>query len=322
MQIPVPRRFVTDLTDTENVEQVFIANEKQLRTNRNGNLYLQVRLSDRTGSITAMLWNAQQKQFDSFENGDYITVQGTAQLYNGNMQILAKKIDLCRDTDIDESDFITLSTGEVDKMVGRVGEILRSMEDADLRNLADCFLTDEAFIEQFRSAPAGVKNHHAYKGGLLEHVLSLMEVCLVVGPKYPAVNLDLLLIGAFLHDVGKIHELTYKADLGYSTSGQLLGHLVQGVAIIDKKIAEVEAQTGTSFPEDLSNRVRHMIVSHHGSHEFGSPKVPMTLEAITLHFLDSLDARIQNVMKLIEEDANKASPWTVYHPSLGRKILK
>ena len=186
MQIPVPRRFVTDLTDTENVDQVFIANEKQLRTNRNGNLYLQVRLSDRTGSITAMLWNAQQKQFDSFENGDYITVQGTAQLYNGNMQILAKKIDLCRDTDIDESDFITLSTGEVDKMVGRVGEILRSMEDADLRNLADCFLTDEAFIEQFRSAPAGVKNHHAYKGGLLEHVLSLMEVCLVVGPKYPA----------------------------------------------------------------------------------------------------------------------------------------
>ena len=114
MQIPVPRRFVTDLTDTENVDQIFIANEKQLRTNRNGNLYLQVRLSDRTGSITAMLWNAQQKQYDSFENGDYITVQGTAQLYNGNMQILAKKIDLCRDTDIDESDFITLSTGEVD----------------------------------------------------------------------------------------------------------------------------------------------------------------------------------------------------------------
>jgi len=232
-----------------------------------------------------MLWNAQQKQFDSFENGDYITVQGTAQLYNGNMQILAKKIDTCRDAGIDESDFITLSTGEVDKMVGRVGEILRSMENADLRNLADCFLTDEAFIEQFRSAPAGVKNHHAYKGGLLEHVLSLMEVCLVVGPKYPAVNLDLLLIGAFLHDVGKIHELTYKADLGYSdlgysTSGQLLGHLVQGVSIVDKKIAEVEAQTGTDFPEDLGNRVRHMIVSHHGSHEFGSPKKTPTKPAL------------------------------------------
>jgi len=286
MQIPVPRRFVTDLTDTENVDQIFIANEKQLRTNRNGNLYIQVRLSDRTGSITAMLWNAQQNQFDSFQNGDYIKVQ------------------------------------EVDKMIGRVGEILRGMESSDLRNLADCFLTDEAFIEQFRSAPAGVKNHHAYKGGLLEHVLSLMEVCLVVGPKYPAVNLDLLLIGAFLHDVGKIHELTYRADLGYSQSGQLLGHLVQGVSIVEKKIAEVEAQTGESFPADLSDRVRHMVVSHHGSYEFGSPKLPMTLEAITLHYLDSLDARIQNVMKLIEEDANKDNPWTVYHPSLGRKILK
>lgn len=322
MQIPVPRRYVTDLTDTENVDQVFLASEKQLRTNRNGNLYLQVRLSDRTGSITSMLWNANQKQFDSFENGDYVTVQGTAQLYNGNMQILAKKIDLCRDTNIDEADFITLSTAEVDKMVGRVDEILRGVSNTHLRNLADCFLTDESFMRKFRMAPAGVKNHHAYHGGLLEHVLSLLEVCLAVAPQYPAVDQDLLLMGAFVHDIGKIVELKYEPDLGYSTSGQLLGHLVQGVSIVEEKIADVEKQTGETFPAELANRVKHMVVSHHGSYEFGSPKLPMTLEAITLHFLDSLDARIHNVAKLIEDDPQKESPWTVYHPSLGRKIYK
>jgi len=322
MQIPVSRRYVTDLTDTESVDQVFMANEKQLRTNRNGNLYLQVRLSDKTGSVTAMLWNANQMQFDGFENGDYITVQGTAQLYNGSMQVLAKKIDRCTDQNIDEADFVTLSTGEVDKMVGRVAEILRNMKNDDLRNLADCYLTDEAFMKKFRMAPAGVKNHHAYHGGLLEHVLSLMEVCLAVSPNYPAVNLDLLLIGAFLHDSGKIDELTYNPDLGYSTSGQLLGHLVQGVSIVDAKILEVTNQTNQPFPQELADRVRHMIVSHHGSYEYGSPKLPMTLEAITLHFLDSLDARIQNVMKLVEDDPQKNSKWTVYHPSLGRKIFK
>jgi 3'-5' exoribonuclease len=322
MQIPIPRRYVTDLTDTETVDQVFLASEKQLRTNRNGNLYLQVRLSDRTGSITTMLWNANQKQADSFENGDYVTVQGTAQLYNGNMQILAKKILPCRDSNIDESDFITLSMAEVDKMVGRVSEILRGMGNENLRNLADCFLTDEAFMKKFRMAPAGIKNHHAYHGGLLEHVLSLMEVCLVVGPKYPAVDLDLLLIGAFVHDIGKIVELKYEPDLGYSTSGQLLGHLVQGVSIVEEKIASAEKQTGEEFPAVLGNRVKHMVVSHHGSYEFGSPKLPMTLEAITLHFLDSLDARIHNVVKLVEDDPQKDSPWTVYHPSLGRKIYK
>ena len=316
------RRFVTELTDGEAVDQVFLANEKQLRTNRNGNLYLQLRLSDKTGSITSMLWNAQQRHLDSFDNGDYVHVQGTAQLYNGNMQVLAKKVERSSDPAIDESDFVTLSQTEVENMVSRVCEILRGLADSNLRNLADCFLLDEAFMEQFRTAPAGIKNHHAYQGGLLEHVLSLMEVCLSVGPHYPNVNLDLLLFGAFIHDIGKIQELTYQADLGYSTSGQLIGHLVQGVGIVDQMIAKTEAQSGEPFPAELANRIRHMIVSHHGSYEFGSPKLPMTMEAITLHYLDSLDARIHHVEKLVEEDANKDSPWTVYHPNIGRKIYK
>lgn len=316
------RRFVNELSDGESVDQVFLASEKQLRTNRNGNLYIQVRLSDKTGSVTAMLWNANQGQFDAFDNGDYIHVAGTSQLYNGGMQVLAKKISKPNNPDIDESDFITLSTSEVEGLVARVAELLRGMRNVHLRNLAECFLVDEEFMKGLRTAPAGIKNHHAYHGGLLEHVVSLMEICNLIGPRYPNLDVDVLLLGAFLHDIGKIRELTYHPDLGYSTQGQLIGHLVQGVSMLDEMIRETEKQAGEEFPEDLANHLRHMIVSHHGKYEFGSPKLPMTLEAITLHYLDSLDARIHSVSQLIAEDPNKDSPWTVYHPSIGRKIFK
>jgi 3'-5' exoribonuclease len=318
----VTRKFINQLSEGENVNQVFLASEKQLRTNRNGNLYLQVRLNDKTGSVTAMLWNAHQKHYDSFNNGDFIRVKGTSQLYNGGMQVLAKQVDKSNESEVDEADFVTLSNDAVEQMVSRVAEMLRGISDVHLRNLAECFLIDETFMHGFRSAPAGIKNHHAYLGGLLEHVLSLMEVCALVGPRYPNLNLDLLLMGAFLHDVGKIQELTYSPDLGYSDSGQLIGHLVLGVSMLDEMIVMTEKQSGEKFPKDMANQLRHMIVSHHGQYEFGSPKLPMTLEAMALHFLDNLDAKMHSVTQLIEEDVNKDSPWTVYHPSLGIKIFK
>jgi 3'-5' exoribonuclease len=168
------RRFVNELSDGESIEQIFLASEKQLRTNRNGNLYLQVRLNDRTGSVTSMLWNASQKHHDSFDNGDFVLVKGTAQLYNGGMQILAKQFDKVDASVIDESDFVTLSNQKLESMLGRVAELLRGMNNVHLRNLAECYLVDDAFMRGLRSAPAGVKNHHAYHGGLLEHILSLI----------------------------------------------------------------------------------------------------------------------------------------------------
>jgi 3'-5' exoribonuclease len=316
------RRFVNQLADGESVDQVFLASEKQLRTNRNGNYYLQLRLSDRTGSVTSMLWNANEKHYESFNNGDYVHVKGTSQVYNGGMQVLAKDVRKSDDSSIDEDDFVTLATASIDKMVARASELLRGMSNVHLLNLAECFLVSEEIMAGLRAAPAGIKNHHAYHGGLLEHVLSLMEVAALVGPHYQGVDVDVLLMGAFIHDIGKIRELTYSPDLGYSDSGQLLGHLVQGVSILDQVIGETEKQSGEKFPEDLANHLRHLIVSHHGSYEFGSPKLPMTLEAITLHQLDNLDAKINSVKQLIEEDVNKDSSWTVYNPSMGRKFYK
>ena len=316
------RRFVNELADGEALDQVFLASEKQLRTNRNGNLYLQLRVSDRTGSLTAMLWNAQQKHFDGFSNGDFVTVKGTAQVYNGAMQVLAREVKKADGGSVDDDDFVTVSTEKLENMVGRLAEILRGMDSEPLRNLADCFLVDEEFMRALKSAPAGVKNHHAYHGGLLEHILSLMEISLLVASRYPKLDQDVLLFGAFLHDLGKIRELTYSPDLGYSDQGQLLGHIVQGVVMLDEKIADAEKQIGSAFPSEVADHLRHMIVSHHGSLEFGSPKVPMTLEAVALHYLDSLDAKLHSFQQLIEDDVNPSSAWTVYHPSIGRKLLK
>jgi len=316
------RRFINQFGDREPVDEVFLAAEKQLRTNRQGNLYMQMRLSDRSGSVTAMMWNAGEKVYRSFENGDYLRVQGTAQYYNGALQMILNQIEMIDARDVDESDFVTLGTMDIDQLAERLREMLRAMSNYPLRNLAECFLMDEEFMDGLTSAPAGVKNHHAYRGGLLEHVLSLMELTAVVAPQYPDIDRDLLLTGAFLHDAGKIRELTYERDLGYSDEGQLIGHLVIAVGMLDQKVREAEELSGEPFPEELALRLKHMIVSHHGEYEFGSPKLPMTLEAIALHYLDNLDAKMHSIGQLIRDDANTDSQWTPYQANLGRKLFK
>jgi 3'-5' exoribonuclease len=316
------KKFVNQFADGETVDEIFLASEKQLRPNRNGDLYLQLRISDRTGSLTAMMWNARQNQYDAFDNGDYVRVRGTAQFYNGGMQVIAKGVDKADAAKIDESEFRTLSNLAVDKLLARASEILRSIQNVHLRNLAECCLVDDELMRRFRAAPAGIKNHHAYRGGLLEHVLSLMENCLLIVPRYAGLDPDLLVMGAFFHDIGKIEELTYEPDLGYSDSGQLLGHVIQGIRILDEKIAETNRQSEEEFPVELADRIRHMIASHHGQYEFGSPKLPMTLEAIALHHLDDLDSKMHRAQQMISDDANSESAWTVYNPAFGRKIFK
>ncbi len=316
------RRFINQLSEREDIDDVFLASDKQLRPNRNGNLYLQLRLSDRTGTVNAMMWNANDRIYQSFQNGDYVHIQGTSQFYNGNLQIILTQIDAAEPGNIDEVDFVHLSEQSRDKLLQRLAELLRSVENLDLKNLAECFLIDNEFMGRFSKAPAGVKHHHAYPGGLLQHVVDLMETTQLIAPRYPQLNPDLLLMGAFLHDIGKVDELISDQGLAYSDEGQLVGHLVQGVTILEKKIQETERMTDEEFPASLSVQLKHMIVSHHGKLEFGSPKVPMTMEALALHYLDDLDAKLHSFEQLIREDVNIDSDWTTYHPHLGRKLYK
>jgi 3'-5' exoribonuclease len=199
---------------------------------------------------------------------------------------------------------------------------LRSIDNPHLRTLADCFLLDDALMRKVARCPAGIKNHHAYIGGLLEHIVNLMEVADRVLPFYPVLDRSLLLMGTFLHDLGKIDELTYDRGFGYSDEGQLIGHVVMAVGLLEGKVREAEKLSGEPMPVETVLRLKHMIVSHHGQYEFGSPKLPMTLEAVALHQLDNLDAKLHNFAQQMREDPNVDSAWTHFHPTLGRKLFK
>lgn len=316
------RRYVSQLAHQEAVDQIFLASDKQLRPNRNGNLYLQTDLSDRSGSISARMWNASEQDYRGFENGDYVRVEGTTQLFQGTIQLIATSIRKAHQGDVDLDDFLILGSKEIDVLAGRLSAFLRKIRDPHLLTLAECFLLDEEFMRKLGRAPAGVKNHHAYLGGLIEHIVSLMELISRVAPLYPAINGDLLMMGAFLHDAGKIDELTYERDFAYSDEGQLIGHVVMAVGMLDRKLKEAERLSGEAMPAEMVLRLKHMIVSHHGQYEYGSPKLPMTLEAVALHHLDNLDAKIHSFDQLMRDDPNVESGWTIFHHNLGRKLFK
>jgi 3'-5' exoribonuclease len=316
------RRYINQLAEREQIDQIFLVADKQLRVNRNGNLYLQLRLSDKTGTLTGMLWNANENIDQSVSTGGFLRVQGATQTHNGQLQIIVTRIEPADPRLVDEADFVTMRSEDVDRLAARLAELLRGVANVHLRSLAESFLADEKFMAKFTSAPAGIKNHHAYRGGLVAHVVSLMEVCRVVAPLYPELDAELLLLGAFLHDAGKIDELTYERDFGYSDEGQLIGHVVMIIGLVDAKAKEASTRSGQEFPPDLLLQLKHLIVSHHGEYEFGSPKLPMTLEAIALHLLDNLDAKLYSVAQILREDTSSESNWTSFNPSLSRKFYK
>ena len=316
------RRYVSQLAHNETVSQVFLASDKQLRPNRNGNLYLQVELSDRSGSVNARMWNASDGDYRSFDNGDYVHVEGATQLFQGNMQLIANRIRKARTDEVDDADFVTLQSAEVEQMRKRLVEILQGLKSPPLSRLANGFLNDDEFMDKFCRAPAGMKNHHAYQGGLLEHVVSLMELVLVVAPRYTQLDQDKLLMGVLLHDAAKIDELSYERDIAYTDSGQLLGHMVLGVTMLDDKVRQIVTQDGQPFPDRLLVELKHLIVSHHGRYEYGSSKLPMTLEAITLHQLDNLDAKLASFTQLMADCPNTDSNWTQYFTQIDRKLYK
>ena len=316
------RKRITELVGGAQADQVFLATRKQLRPNRNGQLYLQVELADRSGAITGRMWNASDEDFEAFDEGDYVRVEGTVQLYSGALQIIVTAIGRVDPRSVDESEFRVLSTADVDRLAGEMSHLLGTVRSAPLRRLVDAVLVDAELMAAFKRSPAGVKQHHAYAGGLLEHVVNLLHLADLVAPRYPAVDRDLLLVGVLLHDIGKTLELESERGFSYTDAGQLLGHVLLGLELVEEKIREVEERTGEAFDAETAVRVKHMIASHHGEYAFGSPKLPMTLEAIALHHLDQLDARMAGTLQLMQNEAALDGGWTQYHANLGRKFFK
>ena len=316
------RLAIVDLSDGVQVEQSFRVADKQLRVNRQGGKYILLRLEDRSGVIAAIMWNADERLFERFDRRDFVLCCGRTQIHNGAIQLILTSIERMNPSEVDLADFERFDHQRSEDHLKRLQQVLDSLEDPALKAIGEAFFDDDDFLEAFRRAPAAISHHHAYPGGLLQHTLDLMELAAEVSVRYPKVNRDLLVIGAFLHDLGKIKEMSDSGEATYSDRGQLVGHIVIGVQMLGQKIDQVQKQSPELVTDEMRYHLEHLIVSHHGLMEYGSPRIPVTLEALALHHLDNLDAKIASYLNVLETDVSVGGNWTNYNPSIGRKLWR
>ena len=284
--------FIADLAKFENdtVTAYFTASVKSLRDKKDGGKYLALVLKDRTGEMEARMWDNAAEASPEFEQGDVVKLKAQVCRYQERLQMKVERIRAALDGEYDPADFLPATTKDIDALWAELNGYVNSSRDPHLKELLRAFLDDPEIAAGFRQAPAAKAMHHAWLGGLLEHVVSLMGVCELAAMHYPEVHRDLLMTGALLHDIGKLHELVWKKSFDYTIEGQLLGHITIGYGMIEKKL-----ETLKDFPPRLRVLVEHMVLSHHGRYEYGSPKLPMIPEAILLHYLDDMDAKMQTV---------------------------
>jgi 3'-5' exoribonuclease len=310
--------YICDCARVENqtITSLFVVALKQVKSKKSGELYLSLVLADRSGQLQANMWDNVADTISAFEQDDFVKVKGVVHKYNGRWQLTVHKIRKLGESEIDYSDYLAKTTKDVEQLWQTLCTFVESFQNPWLKSLLKEFTSDEALVAAYKTAPAAKTLHHAFVGGLLEHVVSLFTVCDLAARNYPQVDRDLLLSGAFLHDIGKLHELTYQRSIAYTTKGQLLGHMIIELEMLHQKIARVPG-----FPDELKVLLEHLIISHHGEYEFGSPKLPMFPEALMLHYMDDLDSKMESMRAQFEREAEFDSPWTSYNPSLARPLL-
>jgi 3'-5' exoribonuclease len=310
--------YITACGQQENkvITSTFVVVSKQVKPKKTGDPYLALTLGDRTGQIEAKMWDNVEDALDAFEQDDFLKVKGLINKYKNRFQLTIHKLRRLGESEIDYSDYLPKTTKNVDELWRTLAEFVSRFQDPHLKRLLQAFMDDPQIAQAYRSAPAAKTLHHAYIGGLLDHVVSLFRSCDLVCRNYPQVNRDVVLAGAFLHDIGKIHELTYNRSFSYTTRGQLLGHMVIELEMLQAKLALMP-----DFPDELKILLEHLIISHHGEYEFGSPKLPMFPEALLLHYMDDLDSKMESMRAHFEREGELESPWTSYNPSLGRPLL-
>lgn len=296
----------------------FLVTSKQIKAKKTGGgNFLDLMLADRTGQMPAKMWDNVDHAAEQFDVDDIIRVEGEFSKYNGRWQFTVRRVlKTLAENEIDFADFLPKTSKNVDELWKTLGDFVATITDPHLRTLIQLFMADQQIAQAYRTAPAAKTLHHAFIGGLLDHVVSLFRTCDLVVRNYPHVNRDLLLTGAFLHDIGKIYELSYARSFSYTTEGQLLGHMIIELEMLHEKIEQVPG-----FPAELKILVEHLIISHHGHYEFGSPKLPMFPEALMLHYLDDLDSKMESMRAHFEREADLESPWTGYNSSLARPLL-
>jgi 3'-5' exoribonuclease len=316
------KTFIDQLVSGQSVDQVFLVREKDLRTTKKGDLYISATLVDKTGDISCRMWQATESIYAAIPVEGFLHVKGRVEDYRGQLQLI---LDACRpypSDKVDLADFLATSSHDVDKMWSELLEILRGIKDKHLRLLIKKFVEDSELTAAFQRSPAAMQMHHPFVGGLLEHTLNIARAAKVLLGLYPQVNADLVLASVFLHDIGKVAELSSATSISYTDRGMLVGHITMAALWIQEKAQSVAAETGEPFPQRTLDLLQHLILAHHGEHDYGSPKLPMIPEAFFLHYLDNLDAKLWMTLHAIENDPDPEAGFTRYLPQIQSRIFK
>ena len=309
--------YVKDIKAGEKVRSSFLVMEKNLAYSQKGAPYLSVKLRDRTGDIEGRVWDNVAALDPLFRKGDIVSLQGRAVSYRDATQLAVLDIRRMDETGIDPWDYFPSTKGDVEEMFAAVEGFAATVGNPWLKRLLEGFLGDGELAARLKRAPAAKGFHHAYLGGLLEHTLSMVRILDFLAGHYPTANRDLLIAGGILHDIGKIDEFTYERAIDYSTPGRLVGHILLGVEMLDRKIAAIEG-----FPADLALELKHIVLAHHGELDFGSPKRPKTVEALIVHYVDDLDAKVMAFQEFIGNSGAEDSEWTLFHRFFERFLYK
>jgi 3'-5' exoribonuclease len=309
------RLWVKDIKIDDQVSGVYVAKMKRLAMTKKGDPFLSLTLADRTGEIEARMWDRAEAFSSIFVDGDILDVEGYASSFRDQVQVTLSSLKVSKNSG-DPTLFLEATPKDVNKMMTALRQMAREIKNLHLKTLIDRFIADRQFVAQFREAPAAKGFHHSYIGGLLEHTFSVCEMIKSVTEHYPELDRDLLWTGGFLHDIGKTRELKFDVTIDYTDEGRLLGHLTLGVAMVDEKLSGMK-----EFPQELSMLLKHLILSHHGEYEFGSPKRPKFLEAFALHLIDDLDAKMNGLGRFMEKDQQKGT-WTDFNRLFDRYFFK
>lgn len=307
--------FVTDLLSEQTITTFFLVHEKEIRNTREGRSYLRLELGDRSGTIEARMWEQFEAAAKEIARDDFVKVQARVEIYRNKPQLSVLQLRLASPGEIDLADYLPHTTRDVDQMWVQLLQYADSITNPWLRQLVKAIIADPEIVRCYKRAPAAKVMHHAYLGGLLEHVVSLCEMAKLVAGHYPELNLDLLVSAAILHDIGKLEELCYERSIGYTTPGQLLGHIALELVTVTQAINKIEG-----FPPALKTVVQHLLLTHHGQYEFGSPKLPMIREALVFHYLDDLDSKLSAVRAVLASPSGEEL-WSAYSSALGRRFL-
>ncbi|RII31149.1 MAG: HD family phosphohydrolase [Geobacter sp.] len=311
------KQFVAEIKDRDSVNAVFLVKDKIMAMAKNGKPYMNLRLMDKSGDVDGKIWDNVDALDKLFEKDDFVQVRGKASVYMNKMQVVLAEIAKVSEDQVNLADFLPESPRNIDAMKQELADVVSAIGNHHLKALMETFLADKPFLALYCKAPAAKGMHHVYLGGLLEHSLSLVKLVKSIVPLYEGINEDLLVVGALLHDVGKIHEMSFERAFDYTDAGKLLGHITIGVELVEDRIRRLPG-----FPVELSILLKHMLLSHHGQYEYGSPKRPKTVEATILNYLDDMDSKINGIRAHIAKENASTSRWTAHHRLYDRYFYK